>query len=469
MTDDASHRAAKAEEANDAESQKIINLVLVSFHACICSFTASSVIPAFGDIAKRLGVTIQAASYMTSLQIAVLGGAPFLWNPLARRYGRLPIFVSSLLGSVACNIGSARSTTYGELAACRALGAFFISPAAALGSGTVQEMFFAGERAQYMGVWTLMFTFGVPFAPFLFGFAVERVGYEWIFWTLAITNVVQFVFYLALGSETRYIRGTGDAATPIPRRLALRRIDPTPFSALEFVYPFIYAVRWRVAIPAASYAMTFLFCNVVTSVEIPQLFAEKFHFGGQTLGLQFLALIIGSLIGEGLGTVASSWWMARGPAARLGRLPPPERRLWLSHIGYAWSICGIVVFLVMSAQLRVYNVSPVVGAGIAAAGNQVVTTVLVNYAVDCYPDDAASVGVFITFVRQTWGFIGPFWFPQMFAATGAGSAGIAVGLLIAVSVIPTIVLQIAGSKCSVQPPKESTEREESETKQVILS
>ncbi|KAM3504643.1 hypothetical protein MY11210_008278 [Beauveria gryllotalpidicola] len=432
-----------ADPLNWPQSKKITNLALVALNSGICSFTASSVIPAFNDIANRLGVTIQDASYMTSLQIAVLGVAPFVWNPLARRYGSLPIYILSLLGSVASNVGSARSATYGQLAACRALGAFFTSPAAALGSGTVQEMFFARERARYMGIWTLMFTVGVPLAPFLFGFAVERVSYDWIFWTLAITNGVQFVLYLAFGSETRYIRGRDDELTPVPHRLAIRRIDPAPFSALEIVHPFVYAVRWRVAIPAASYAMIFLFCSVITTVEIPGLFAEKFSFGAQTLGLQFLALIAGSLIGEGLAAVVSPWWMARGSAAEP---PPPERRLWLSHVGYMLSICGMVVFVVMTAQLRVYNVSPVVGAGIAAAGSQVVTTVLVNYAVDCYPEDAASVGVFIMFVRQIWGFIGPFWFPQMFTALGARSAGVVVALLMGVSVIPTILLQVGSRR-----------------------
>lgn len=136
----------------------------------------------------RLGVTVQAASYMTSLQIAMLGVAPLFLHPLAKRYGRLPIFLFCMLGSIAANVGSARSDTYGALAACRALGAFFISPAAALGSGSVQEMFFAQERARYMGVWTLMFTVGIPFGPFLFGFAIERVGYQWIFWALAIVS-----------------------------------------------------------------------------------------------------------------------------------------------------------------------------------------------------------------------------------------------------------------------------------------
>jgi len=57
-----------------------------------------------------------------------------------------------------------------------------------------------------------------------------------------------------------------------------------------------------------------------------------------------------------------------------------------------------------------WDVRPIVGTGVAAFGNQVVTTVLTTYAVDTYPQDAGSVGVFINFVRSTWGFIGPFWY-----------------------------------------------------------
>lgn len=73
------------------------------------------------------------------------------------------------------------------------------------------------------------------------------------------------------------------------------------------------------------------------------------------------------------------------------------------------------------------------------AGNQIVTTVLITYAVDCYREEASSVGVFITFVRQIWGFIGPFWFPQAIAALGfGGMAGLLTGLIVAVSILPTM-------------------------------
>jgi MFS family permease len=50
------------------------------------------------------------------------------------------------------------------------------------------ETFFKHQRAMYMGVWTVMVTLGVPIGPFIFGFVAERVGYRWIYWTLAIVG-----------------------------------------------------------------------------------------------------------------------------------------------------------------------------------------------------------------------------------------------------------------------------------------
>ena len=174
--------------------------------------------------------------------------------------------------------------------------------------------------------------------------------------------------------------------------------------------PLQYAKYARVAIPAVAYSMIFLFGSVLITVEIPQLFGEKFHFNVQQLGLQFLGIIIGSVIGEQIGGALSDLWMNRR-ARKISARPNPEFRLWLSYIGYLLTTGGLVVFLVCIQQAPGghWNVTPIVGAAIAGAGNQIVTTVLITYAVDCYYEEAASIGVFITFVRQIWGFIGPFW------------------------------------------------------------
>ena len=152
------------------------------------TFTAASIIPAYEDIAKDLGISLQTASYLTSLQIAILGGAPLFWRPLSARFGRRPIFLISLAASLVCNIGCAKSHSYASMAACRALVAWFISPAGAIGSGVVVETFFKKDRARYMGIWTLLITLGVPVGTLIFGFVAFRVGYRWIYYVLAIVS-----------------------------------------------------------------------------------------------------------------------------------------------------------------------------------------------------------------------------------------------------------------------------------------
>jgi predicted MFS family arabinose efflux permease len=166
--------------------KKNINLVLVAFHACMTTFTAAGIIPSFEYISQDLGVSLQRASYLTSMQIAVLGGAPLFWKPVSNRYGRRPVWLISTILSGVCNIGCAVSHSYGAMAACRCLVAFFISPAIAIGSGVVVETFFKKQRAQKMGIWTLMVTLGPPAGPFFMGFVAYHVGYRWIYWIFAI-------------------------------------------------------------------------------------------------------------------------------------------------------------------------------------------------------------------------------------------------------------------------------------------
>ncbi|KAJ5344679.1 hypothetical protein N7452_002683 [Penicillium brevicompactum] len=439
-----------ADPYNWASWKKTANLALVAFHACMGTFTAAAIICAYENIAEDLEVSIQQVSYLTSLQIAVLGGAPLFWKPLSHRFGRRPIFLLSLLLSGVCNVGCAKSTDYASMAACRALVAFFISPAMAIGSGVVTETFFKHQRARYMGVWTLMVTLGIPIGPLIFGFVTERVGYRWIYWTLAITNAVQFILYIFFGPETRYIGADVQSRSSALKTeyMSLRRIDATPFKMQEFWHPLTLFTNIPVLLATIAYAMVFLFCSVMNSVEVPQLLQRKFELNAQQLGLSFLGLVVGSLLGEQLGGYMSDLWMSMR-ARKIGRKPEPEYRLWLSYIGFLLGIAGMVVFLVCTEQAATgkFDIRPIIGTGVAAFGNQVVTTVLTTYAVDTYPSDAGSVGVFINFVRSTWGFIGPFWFTSMFESVGvAASSGVAAALIMGAGFIPMALMHWQGRK-----------------------
>ncbi|KAH6874058.1 major facilitator superfamily domain-containing protein [Thelonectria olida] len=435
-------RMDDADPLNWTKAKKITNLALVAFHAFMATFTAAAIQSAFVDIAIDLGVSIHRATYLTSLVIAILGGAPLFWRPLSHVYGRRPIFLISLICSLVGNVGCALSHSYATMGLCRAITGFFISPAASIGSAVVSETFFRHERARYMGIWTSMVTLGVPLAPVVFGFVALRVGYRWIYWSLAA-----FILYLFLGPETRYVPEANEPAekhSSITKRyFGFRRIDPKGLTAADFFHPLKLAIRPCVAIPAASYAMVFLWGSIMLAIEIPQIYPAKFGFNTQQVGLQNISLLVGTIVGEQIGGILSDKWMWQ--REKRGKAPKLEFRIWLSHVGYLLTIAGIAVFLIQLEHAKTWDITPLIGAGIAAVGNQIVTTVLITYSVDCYPDDAAAIGVFITFVRQIWGFIGPFWFPEMIAEVGLSkSTAVSTALILVVSILPTILLQWKG-------------------------
>lgn len=115
------------------------------------------------------------------------------------------------------------------------------------------------------------------------------------------------------------------------------------------------------------------------------------------------------MLGEQLGGRGSDLWIRlRYMQGGCSRPTSPEYRIWVSYTGFATVICGLVVFTVQADKIHSYNISPIDGLAIAAFRNQIITTVLVTYTVDCHHEHSASIGVFINVVRSTWGFIGTF-------------------------------------------------------------
>jgi len=281
---------------------------------------------------------------------------------------------------------------------------------------------------------------------------------------LAIIHAVQFIAYLSFGPETRFIPSNTPAhiSTFKKEYLTFRRIDPTPLPLREFYQPILLGRYPSILIPTISYSIVFGFASILLTVEIPALFGEKFHLNAQQIGLQFISIIIGSVIGEQIGGPLSDFFRNRA-MKKTGVKPRPETRLWLSYAGFLMVIVGFIVFGVRLGQAKEgsWNVTPLVGVGLSAFGNQVITTILVTYAVDCHHEHSASIGVFVNLVRSTWGFIGPFWFPDMFASLGdAGSAGLIVGIIFVVSVLPIVLLQWKGPQWRGERAERRAQEEE---------
>ncbi|RFU27500.1 hypothetical protein B7463_g8840, partial [Scytalidium lignicola] len=231
--------------------------------------------------------------------------------------------------------------------------------------------------------------------------------------------------------ETLYDRsGSEYWRNPSYNRFRFHRLDLTPLALKDFIRPLNLFARSRVLIPAIAYALVFTYANTAITVELPQQFGKKFHFNAQQIGLQYISVIIGSGLGEQLSGPLSDLFLNRY-SKRVGH-KHPAHRLWISYFGFLTVFVGIIVWGVQlnKAKEMQWNVTPLIGAGISNFGNQVITTTLITFSVDNYRDQAADVGVFINVIRQTWAFIGPFYFPIMYDSLGlVGGSGLLVGLV----------------------------------------
>ncbi|KAJ1706630.1 hypothetical protein AFLA70_193g002480 [Aspergillus flavus AF70] len=428
--------------------KKNVQILMVAFHSMVATFMAAGIIPAFDSMAEEYGVTVPEASYLTSIQILVLGLTPFLWKPITCIYGRYHVSLVSVLGSLACNIGGARCTTYGAQMATRVLTAILISPPIGIGSGVITELCEPEERAQKLGWWTLMTTLGTPAGPFIMGFVAKHIGFEWIYWIYVMINFAQFLAYLLLGEETMYVAGdAGDGKGGPTSKFIPRRIDPRPLKPREFIES-IFLYRYpRILIPTIAQCVVFCYANTAIIVEMPIAFGQKFHFDAQQIGLQYIAVIIGSLIGEQVSGPMSDWFM-KALSKRRGYFRPADR-LWLSYIGFATVIAGLLTWGFQLDNATSWNVTPCVGAAIASFGNQILTTILISFAVDCYKDQSTDIGVFVNFVRHVYGFIGPFYFPPMFKTLNlGGAAGVMCAIIGVCALGPIVAMHIVASRRS---------------------
>lgn len=237
----------------------------------------------------------------------------------------------------AMNIAGGFCTSYGEQMATRILYCIFCCPPLGFGSAVVTELFFAHERAQKMGWWTLMITIGIPAGALIFGYVVEYTDIHWLFWILACAHFVEFLGYLAFNAETRYDREGEEADFDSP----FKRRHP---SIRDFVRPLTFFGHYRVLVPAVAYGFIFTYASVTIGVGIPSLFGEKFHFDSGQVGLQYIAPLIGATLGEQISGPVSDLFL-RKYTVRTGR-HIAEHRIWISYIGFATAIVGVMVWAV---------------------------------------------------------------------------------------------------------------------------
>ncbi|KAJ7754339.1 MFS general substrate transporter [Mycena maculata] len=430
-----------ADPLNWPSWRKNLLLYIVSVQAMQGPFSSAITIPAFGLFAAEFNISIARASYITSVQILFLGAMPLVWSPISSRIGRRPVYMISALVSAACALACAYCDSYGALMTVRVLQSIFISSAQSLGASTVSELFFSYQKGQKMGLWVLLVTIGPILGPLIAGYLVQFKGWRSAFYLLAAIHLALFFTHLFFGPETLYLNrlapGKGFDEKEVAARTGWRRYfsfhvyDNRRITFAEICRPLIMVWRPVVVLPALAYAITFAYTNVLMTVLVPQLFGEKFHLIPGQIGLQFVALLIGGVLGEQLAGYGSdrlvSWRTKRAGGERV-----PEFRLALAPPGFLLAIIGLIIWgtQLQNATPGKWNVTPDIGSAIAIFGQQLVTTVCVTYAIESYLPETADVSVFIALLRQVYAFVAPFYFPAAFEVMGDFKAsGLFAGII----------------------------------------
>ncbi|KAJ5970094.1 uncharacterized protein N7479_000012 [Penicillium vulpinum] len=211
-------------------------------------------------------------------------------------------------------------------------------------------------------------------------------------------------------------------------------ISSHSLKALDFVAPFSLAKHPRILIIACAHAITFCYGNIAVIVEMPLAFGEKFHFDAQQIGLQFIAIIIGCVLGEQVGGPMSDWFLKRIRESR-GK-SCLANRLWLSYIAFATIFAGILTWGFQLQRVTTWSVTPCLGAAIASFGNQMQTRNSHNI---CRGKQTRT--------GQSGSYAGAFYFPNMFSALSfGGAAGVMVAIIGGCALVPVIAVQFVSTR-----------------------
>ncbi|EXJ67771.1 uncharacterized protein A1O5_09117 [Cladophialophora psammophila CBS 110553] len=401
---------------------KIVILTQTSLLAAIGGLNTAAINPALVLLAQDFGISKVAASYQTTVCIALNGIAPWLWIPLSNKYGRRPVYLATTFLGFISALGCAYTRSYGQLIAARVFNGFF-PVAFALGAATVVDLFFYHQRGRAMGFFTVTMVNGSHLAPIVGGLLGEYCGWRWIFKFVAIVDGIMFTTAFFSLPETLYIRKRSVSASKpnvvkLPTEHPPRFTKEVYFSRLQlysnipeirlrlnqFVLPALKMIKYpSVLFPALYYATMYGFASILPAVTVAAIFTEFFHWNTLTIGLTFGAsLTIGGILGE----CVSGWVvdrMVKRERKRLGRDPEPEVRLKAIWMGEIIVPAGLLIYG-FCLQYRTVWIAPILGMGIACFGLQIITTTTYTYAIDCYRTESSEVAQLFNFIRQEIGF-----------------------------------------------------------------
>ncbi|OCT49152.1 MFS general substrate transporter [Cladophialophora carrionii] len=361
--------------------------------------------PAFVVIAEDLHISVEQASYCTTVVILFMGIMPMFVVPFSNVYGRRILYLFFTAVAAACQFGSGAATTYGGLITGRIFYGVGASIPLGLGAATICDLFPQGERGTFLGIYTLCVNNGPHLAPIIGGYIALNLSWRWCLYVPGIIQAGFFVCLCLTSPETLYSRTEGIKATNssylsglLPRGKILDR----PIRPRDFLQPYIMIRYWAVSLPAIYWMTANTYGSAQFAVTGSKLARQLYDFDvAQTGLLMGIPQTVGCMVGE-----ATAGWVSdmiiNAYAKRHDGYRKPEVRLALLP-GCVALIAGLIAYGVCVDEHKPWP-SLAITMGVASFGLQVGATMIYTYATDCYKPQAPEVGVVINLYKSIFAF-----------------------------------------------------------------
>ncbi|KAK7202869.1 serine/threonine kinase 16 [Myxozyma melibiosi] len=181
-------------------------LLIVGFSAAVVGAYGPMLSPGFVVIAEDFGISVNSMSQTTSWLTLTIGLALVIINPLAKAYGKRPMYIFAITLMFTSCIWGGASTSFNSLLGSRIYAGFGMAPYEVLVQCTLNDMYFVHEKATRVAVWNLFLLCGISGGGLVAGYIIQNMHWKWTFWFCAIFFGVLMFFVFFFVPETTFIR-----------------------------------------------------------------------------------------------------------------------------------------------------------------------------------------------------------------------------------------------------------------------
>ncbi|KAH6989743.1 major facilitator superfamily domain-containing protein [Ilyonectria sp. MPI-CAGE-AT-0026] len=174
--------------------RKFRSFFVVNLYSFMVAVVSLSTAVTYGALIAEFHTTASYLNVGSAVSILFIGMGNIIWNPMALRYGRRPVYILSCLLTGVAQIVAATAQRSEVFVGSRILMGFVAAPFEQLPAVTVNDQFFVHQRG-----------FALSFlGPLATGFIVDGVGWRWVYWIFAIAMALVSILAFFLLEETGY-------------------------------------------------------------------------------------------------------------------------------------------------------------------------------------------------------------------------------------------------------------------------